>query len=303
MGAMANARGFAADNRIRVFVSHARADTGFADQIGAFLHNAGFQPLLDRYESGGDGWEHRIGGLIEDADALVLVLTEASANSDMCAWEVEEAQRMNSKERPSMEILRRALADSISKQSGSCCVKTKKAADLLRPLVEHGQVRAVLLTWFDDETGEGKLDVSNHTACLVSWRDGDFVVDTTCGQDGGEDLYVGPPEEWYKQIMALQKDKVYSPRMEILPKPLGETAIALRVAERFAEAFGPSEKERQIIESRNGLSTNGTSRGLLSPQPARGLPRHPPELPPSLTLDANAEEVHEGAAKEKQQKG
>lgn len=95
MGAMANARGFAADNRIRVFVSHARADTGFADQIGAFLHNAGFQPLLDRYESGGDGWENRIGRLIEDADALVLVLTEASANSDMCAWEVEEAQRLN----------------------------------------------------------------------------------------------------------------------------------------------------------------------------------------------------------------
>lgn len=95
MGAMANARGFAADNRIRVFVSHARADTGFADQIGAFLHNAGFQPLLDRYETGGDGWEDRIGGLIEDSDALVLVLTEASANSDMCAWEVEEAQRLN----------------------------------------------------------------------------------------------------------------------------------------------------------------------------------------------------------------
>lgn len=95
MGAMANARGYAADNRIRVFVSHARADTGFADQIGAFLHNAGFQPLLDRYESGGDGWEDRIGRLIEDSDALVMVLTEASANADLCVWEVEEAQRLN----------------------------------------------------------------------------------------------------------------------------------------------------------------------------------------------------------------
>jgi len=94
MGVMANARGFAADNRIRVFVSHARADTGFADQVGAFLHNAGFQPLLDRYESGGDGWEERLGRLIEDADAFVLVLTAASANSDMCVWEVEEAQRL-----------------------------------------------------------------------------------------------------------------------------------------------------------------------------------------------------------------
>lgn len=93
MGVMASARGFAADNRIRVFVSHARADTGFADQIGAFLHNAGFQPLLDRYESGGNGWQARIGRLIEDADALVLVLTAASANSEMCVWEVEAAQR------------------------------------------------------------------------------------------------------------------------------------------------------------------------------------------------------------------
>ena len=94
MGVMANARGFAADNRIRVFVSHARADTGFADQIGAFLHNAGFQPLLDRYESGGAGWEERLERLIEDADALVLVLTSDSANSDLCVWEVEAAQRL-----------------------------------------------------------------------------------------------------------------------------------------------------------------------------------------------------------------
>lgn len=94
MCAMANARGFAADNRIRVFVSHARADMGFADQLGAFLHNAGFQPLLDRYESGGAGWEERLGRLIEDADALVLVLTTESANADLCVWEVEEAQRL-----------------------------------------------------------------------------------------------------------------------------------------------------------------------------------------------------------------
>ncbi len=94
MGVMANARGFAADNRIRVFVAAARPDVSFADQIGAFLHNEGFQPLLDRYESGGEGWQDRLGRLIEDADALVLVLTEASAHSDQCVWEVEEAQRL-----------------------------------------------------------------------------------------------------------------------------------------------------------------------------------------------------------------
>lgn len=95
MGDMASARGFAADNRVRVFVSFARADLGFADQLGAFLHNAGFQPLVDRYENGAEGWQSRISRLIEDADALVLVLTETSANSELCVWEIEHAQRLN----------------------------------------------------------------------------------------------------------------------------------------------------------------------------------------------------------------
>ncbi|MBL8545177.1 MAG: TIR domain-containing protein [Hyphomonadaceae bacterium] len=95
MGDMTSGRGFAADNRVRVFVSFSRADLGFADQLGAFLHNAGFQPLVDRYENGAEGWQGRIGRLIEEADALVLVLTETSANAELCVWEVEHAQRLN----------------------------------------------------------------------------------------------------------------------------------------------------------------------------------------------------------------
>lgn len=95
MGDMASARGFAADNRVKVYVSFARADLGFADQLGAFLHGVGFQPLVDRYENGADGWQSRIGGLIDDADALVLVLTESSATGSRCAWEVEHARRLD----------------------------------------------------------------------------------------------------------------------------------------------------------------------------------------------------------------
>lgn len=94
MGDMASSRGFAADNRVKVYVSFARADIGFADQLGSFLHGAGFQPLVDRYENGADGWQSRIGRLIEDADALVLVLTETSANAGKCVWEVEHAQHL-----------------------------------------------------------------------------------------------------------------------------------------------------------------------------------------------------------------
>gem|GEM_PF-5933949 len=75
MGVMANARGFAADNRIRVFVAAARPDVSFADQIGAFLHNEGFQPLLDRYESGGGSGIRTHGGL-----ASTLVFKTSALN-------------------------------------------------------------------------------------------------------------------------------------------------------------------------------------------------------------------------------
>lgn len=87
MGAMANARGFAADNRIRVLVAHARADSAFAAQIGAFLRDAGFQPWLER-EGGGD-WDENT---VAEADAVVVVLTEAALRSELCLLAAEEAQ-------------------------------------------------------------------------------------------------------------------------------------------------------------------------------------------------------------------
>ena len=59
--------------KLRVFISYSRDDLYFADQLDAALDAC---------------------GLISEADTVVFVLSPASARSEICAWEVEEAARL-----------------------------------------------------------------------------------------------------------------------------------------------------------------------------------------------------------------
>jgi len=77
---------------MNVFVSHARADGAFADQLCAFLDDEGFRVVLDR-QAGSEGWQRRHAKMISDADCVVFVLTLTSADSATCSWDVGEALR------------------------------------------------------------------------------------------------------------------------------------------------------------------------------------------------------------------
>jgi TPR repeat protein len=82
--------------RLRVFISYSRDDLYFADQLNAALNACGFECLIDRHGiSGGEDWKQRLGNLIREADTVVFVLSPTSARSEICAWEVEEAARLN----------------------------------------------------------------------------------------------------------------------------------------------------------------------------------------------------------------
>jgi tetratricopeptide (TPR) repeat protein len=81
--------------KLRVFISYSRDDFAFADQLVAALAVTGFEPTIDRHEiSGGEDWKRRLSGLIREADTVVFVLSPASAQSSICAWEVDEAARL-----------------------------------------------------------------------------------------------------------------------------------------------------------------------------------------------------------------
>ena len=81
--------------RLKVFVSYSRTDVDFADQLVLALTDKGFDPLLDRHDiDAAEKWKERLGALILSCDTVVFVLTEKSAGSPICGWEVEEPARL-----------------------------------------------------------------------------------------------------------------------------------------------------------------------------------------------------------------
>lgn len=82
-------------NRMKVFVSYSRDDVAFADQLVVALEDRGFDPFLDRHDiDAAENWKERLGGLILSCDAVVFVLTDRSAASPVCGWEVDEAAKL-----------------------------------------------------------------------------------------------------------------------------------------------------------------------------------------------------------------
>ena len=82
--------------KLKVFVSYARDDLEFADQLVAALEAFGFEALFDRHGiSGGEDWKRRLGALIAAADTVVFLLSPSALQSKMCAWEIAESDRLS----------------------------------------------------------------------------------------------------------------------------------------------------------------------------------------------------------------
>jgi formylglycine-generating enzyme required for sulfatase activity len=79
-----------AHDKLKVFISYARKDEVFAQNLTAGLEAGGFEVLLDSHDiAPGEDWEMRLGRLLEAADTIVFVISPDAITSDRCAWEVE----------------------------------------------------------------------------------------------------------------------------------------------------------------------------------------------------------------------
>ncbi len=85
------------NRKTRVFISYARKDTlEFADQLAAALGACGFDPDLDREDiGGGEDWRARLSAMLIGADTVIFALSPASMGSEICKWEVAEAERLS----------------------------------------------------------------------------------------------------------------------------------------------------------------------------------------------------------------
>jgi hypothetical protein len=78
---------------LKVFISYSRRDSSeFVDELVVGLELVGFAPFIDRHDiAAGENWEDRLGGLIDQADTVVFVVSPDAVKSERCAWEVERA--------------------------------------------------------------------------------------------------------------------------------------------------------------------------------------------------------------------
>ena len=75
------------DEKLKIFVSYARDDLEFADQLVAALDAFDFDLLIDRQGiAAGEDWQRRLGALIAEADTVVFLLSPSALQSKMCAW-------------------------------------------------------------------------------------------------------------------------------------------------------------------------------------------------------------------------
>lgn len=81
----------------RIFLSYARKDAEFAKELLAGLREPDeFEILIDVTGiSYGEGWKARIGQLIRQCDTMVFVISPDSLASDVCRWEIEQADKLS----------------------------------------------------------------------------------------------------------------------------------------------------------------------------------------------------------------
>jgi WD40 repeat protein len=79
----------------KVFVSYSRKDSAFAERLVRALKKANVEAYLDKRDiAPGEAWRERLGALILAADTVVFILSPNALQSEVCKWEVEEAERL-----------------------------------------------------------------------------------------------------------------------------------------------------------------------------------------------------------------
>lgn len=76
-----------------MFISYSRKDAAAADRLHAALSAEGLNPYLDKHDiAAGEDWKARLGGLIENADTMVFLISPDSISSEVCDWEINHAE-------------------------------------------------------------------------------------------------------------------------------------------------------------------------------------------------------------------
>jgi formylglycine-generating enzyme required for sulfatase activity len=144
--------------KLKVFLSYSRRDSSdFADELVEGLELAGFAPFLDRHDiAAGEDWEARLGGLIQEADTVVFIVSPEAVKSERCAWEVDKSLALSKRLLP---VITKPVpnADIPEKLRRRQFVDFTKVPSITRPLRELSDALRRDLEWIREHTRLGEL--------------------------------------------------------------------------------------------------------------------------------------------------
>jgi hypothetical protein len=90
-----------ADKKLKVFISYSRKDLVFAERIVAALEARGLTPKIDTRDLPKlEDWRRELLGFIWEADSVVFIVSANSISSPVCAWELEQVEKLNKRLAP-----------------------------------------------------------------------------------------------------------------------------------------------------------------------------------------------------------
>ena len=141
-----------AGEKLKVFISYSRKDpTAFVDELVLGLEDRGFTPILDRHDiKPGEPWEARLGGLIEQSDTVVFVVSPEAVKSERCDWEIDKTLALSKRLLP---VIHKPLDTEIPpKLSELQFIRFDTAPGMMRPLRELAEALRIDLDWVREHT-------------------------------------------------------------------------------------------------------------------------------------------------------
>ena len=121
------------------------------------LEDRGFAPILDRHDiKPGEPWEARLGGLIEQSDTVVFVVSPEAVKSERCGWEIDKTLALSKRLLP---VIHKSVPDAEipPKLSELQFIRFDTAPGVMRPLRELAEALRVDLHWIREHTRLGEL--------------------------------------------------------------------------------------------------------------------------------------------------
>src|SRR6476646_368981 len=147
-----------AGEKLKVFISYSRKDSAeFADELLAGLEYGGFAPFLDRHDiAAGEDWEVRLGGLIEQSDTVVFVVSPEAVKSERCVWEVDRTIKLSKRLLP--VIFKPVPEHDIPKELSRLeFVRFDTGRGITRPLADLAEALEQDVDWIREHTRLGEL--------------------------------------------------------------------------------------------------------------------------------------------------